>query len=241
MAALAREYYVPPEQRAYTYEQLRQELREEARRQNERMAAERRECEQRRIAERLGHSGIPPRFQDRRLDNWHNRTEDHRRAHATASAYAQRFPQLREQGTCLRLAGGPGTGKTHLACGILASVIEQGYTGAFVTMSELLRMIRATYQAGAERHESEVIDDFIAPDLLALDEVGVAIGNAETRRTLLFDVLNGRYQARRPTILIGNLTPQEIDQYLGERIADRLAEDGGLTIDCRWASERTQR
>jgi DNA replication protein DnaC len=55
---------------------------------------------------------------------------------------------------------------------------------------------------------------------------------------MLFDVLNARYANQRPTILIGNLTADELEEYLGERIMDRLLESGSAVVPFTWESYR---
>lgn len=55
---------------------------------------------------------------------------------------------------------------------------------------------------------------------------------------LLFDVLNERYERRKPTLMLSNLTAQEVAAYLGERVMDRLREDGGRVIVFDWESHR---
>jgi DNA replication protein DnaC len=101
-----------------------------------------------------------------------------------------------------------------------------------------LRLIRDTYSPRAQRSESEAFALLTAPDLLVLDEVGVAIGNDAKRHALLFDVLDTRYAEMRPSILIGNLTVPEMEAYLGERVMDRLLELGSATVLFTWPSHR---
>ena len=186
----------------------------------------------------LGRAGIPARFAGLGFDNYRADTPEQRRALAVCRGFAERFARVRERGACLVLAGGPGTGKTHLACAILAAVIGAGRTGLFVTIGEALRTIRDSYSPRAERSESEAFALFTEPDLLVLDEVGVAIGDEGKRRVLLFDVLNTRYAQRRPTVLIGNLTAEELGDYLGERIMDRVLESGSALVAFNWPSHR---
>jgi DNA replication protein DnaC len=76
------------------------------------------------------------------------------------------------------------------------------------------------------------------PDLLVLDEVGLTIGSDDKRRAMLFDVLDTRYANLRATILIGNLTDEEMERYLGERIMDRLCEGDSAVVSFTWPSFR---
>ena len=55
---------------------------------------------------------------------------------------------------------------------------------------------------------------------------------------MLFDVLNARYGEMRPTILIGNLTAAEMEDYLGERIMERLMDLGSIMVPFTWTSHR---
>ncbi len=203
-----------------------------------RLAGERRRAAQTQLEQAVGRCGIPRRFLDRTFDGYAVRTPEQRQALDLCRSYAQRFAQVRVRGSCLLLVGGPGTGKTHLACAILTEVIRAGHTGFFMPVSAALRMIRDAYSPRAQRSETESFALLTAPDLLVLDEVGVAIGNESKRRAMLFDVLNTRYAEMRPTILIGNLTATEMEAYLGERIIDRLLEFGSATVPFTWASHR---
>lgn len=195
---------------------------------------------QRRLDQSLGRAGIPRRFLGRTFDGYQTHTDAQRHALTLCRAYAERFATVREAGHGLILSGNPGTGKTHLACAILAAVIRQGHSGLFITISEALRLIRATYSPRAARTETEAFDMLIAPDLLVCDEVGIAIGDAVKRQALLFDVLNSRYAEQRPTVLIGNLDANGMRDYLGERIMDRLLESGSALVPFTWGSFRTQ-
>ena len=66
-------------------------------------------------------------------------------------------------------------------------------------------------------------------DLLVIDEVGVQSGT-ENERNILFDIINGRYENMKSTLIITNLDRSQLPDYLGERIVDRLRENGGMLI-----------
>ena len=75
------------------------------------------------------------------------------------------------------------------------------------------------------------------PELLILDEVGVQFGS-ETEKLMLFDVLNERYEKRKPCVLLSNLAIDDVKAFLGERVFDRLREDGGEAVAFDWESYR---
>ncbi len=189
----------------------------------EQVRRHRAEVRQRRLEKALGRAGIPPRFRHKRWDNWRTEHDWQQRALQTCQRYAQRFDQVREQGTSLVMLGEPGSGKTHLACAIAQGVIEQGYTAVFTGMGQLLRALRDSYRE--DTTESSAVARFTDPDLLVLDEIGIAIGKEATRHAQLLDVINARYEAMKPTVLMGNMERHEMQAYLGDRIWRRITDD----------------
>lgn len=204
-------------------------------------AAQVEEKERRRVElwqKRLGHSGIPERFHDRTLASFKAANGPQQMALTFAKEYADGFAEALKSGRGAIFIGKPGTGKTHLACGIGLQVMEQNRARVlFRTVQRAIRSIKDTWVKGSEVSESEAIADLVEPELLILDEVGIQFGSDFERNTL-FDVLNERYERRRPTIFLSNLTVEEVTAFLGERVIDRLREDGGRVIRFTWESHR---
>ncbi|PUB87047.1 MAG: ATP-binding protein [gamma proteobacterium symbiont of Ctena orbiculata] len=200
------------------------------RRDAEQAEKERQEARQRDLEKALNRAGIPERFAGKTFATYQNLGTSQKVARSTCELYADQFRAMKGNGVCMILTGSPGTGKTHLAVSVLRNVIDSGNTGLFVSVSEMLRKIRNTYAKGSKQTEEEAFSMFVKPTLLVLDEVGVAIGDEEKRKAMVFDVLNARYNALRPTIIIGNLTVEEMQSYLGERVWDRLMEGGSPVV-----------
>lgn len=193
-------------------------------------------AEQERVAEenawlrRLGSSGIPLRFQNRTLKNFMAETELQQRALDFAIQYAAEF-ERGHSGRCALFLGEPGTGKTHLACGIALRAMRcHKIPALFTTISKMaLRVREAKNFESRNETESEAISLFTYPKLLIVDEVGVQSGtDAEAR--ILFDVINDRYENIKPTIFLSNLDKAGVQAALGDRIFDRIREGGGELI-----------
>lgn len=211
-------------------------------REAERVAAELKAREEKKQAwqRKIGESGIPDRFQDRSLQSFVAESEAQQKALQTAEWYADTFDEALKTGRSMLFIGLPGTGKTHLAAGIALRIMRRdNRTALFLTVMRAIRRIKDTWARGSTESETQAIASLVFPDLLILDEVGIQFGS-EAEKLLLFDVLNERYEKRKPTILISNLTQDEVTDYLGERIIDRLREGGGKMVRFTWESYRSK-
>lgn len=213
-------------------------VKDEYREEQERRASEARDDAAKAYLKKLGMAGIPLRFQDKSLETYEAATEAHNVALRFALDYARNFEQKLAKGTSALFIGRPGTGKTHLACGIGQYVMGiLGRSVIFSTVMRAVRRVKETWNRNSTETESEVIEAFVAPDLLILDEVGVQFGS-EAERLVLFDIINERYERRKPTILLSNLSPDDVKACIGERIYDRLREGDGDIVVFDWESAR---
>lgn len=194
------------------------------------------ENNERRLRNLIGRAAIPPRFVGKRFDNYVADSEAQARALSLCREYAESFDERLEAGSSLILCGKPGTGKTHLACAIANHILETHHP-MFSRVFDAVRTIKATWGRGADQTETQAIRTFIQPDLLILDEVGMQFGS-DAEMLLLFEIINGRYEAMLPTIVLSNLPITELKSFLGDRVMDRLREGGGRYIAFDWESHR---
>lgn len=200
---------------------------------DERAAAEKARAWQR----RLGEAGIPERFHSRTLASYVAINAGQKSALAFATEYAEGFAVEQKSGRSAIFCGKPGTGKTHLAVGIGLHAMTLGKLVLFTTVQRAVRRIKDSWRKDSGESETDVIDMLVEPDLLILDEIGVQFGS-DFEKNLMFDILNERYEKNRPSLLLSNLTAQEVKAFLGERVYDRLREDGGKCIPFDWNSHR---
>lgn len=193
---------------------------------------------QRRVAGLVNGACIPPRFAARGFAEYVAKAPGQNMALTVAKKFVENWKECEKIGRSLIFTGGPGTGKTHLACAIARGVAEQHMAAPlFMSVSAALRTIKATYSKNATQTETDALSSLIDdPDLLIIDEIGVQVGS-EHEKLLLFEILNERYQYLRPTILISNLNLSELEGYLGQRIMDRYRECGAV-IAFDWESNR---
>ncbi len=175
---------------------------------------------------------IPARFSGLSLDSFQASSD----AQRSALQHARDF--VNAPATGLLFLGSCGTGKTHLACAILQRMIDRSGDGLYVTTMHAVRRVKQTYR-NTELSEQAAIDSLVKPYLLVIDEVGVQHGS-DTERLILTEIINERYGAERPTIMIANLTMAEFTQTLGERVVDRFRE-GGRVVVFDWPSYRPQK
>jgi DNA replication protein DnaC len=86
---------------------------------------------------------IPPRYRNCTFENFQvYPNEKLTNAAAKVRKFAERFPDV-QKGFCL--IGPHGVGKTHLAVATLRAALARGNQGLFYEVSDLLRVIRNTY------------------------------------------------------------------------------------------------
>ena len=147
------------------------------------------------------------------------------------------------------MCGNIGTGKTHLASGIVQHVIRQhGAVAVITTAAEIIRVFKRSMARDSGYTEGDVINELASFDLLVIDEIGAQKGS-EYELGVLHEIVDRRYQMVLPTVVVSNLpatskqdadgkpTPS-LEQYIGARALDRLRENKALLVGFTWASAR---
>jgi DNA replication protein DnaC len=121
----------------------------------------------------------------------------------------------------LLLFGPTGTGKTHAAYAALRAValVHPTIRWAVTTFPDFAASLRPRQGVDTEAE----MDRIRNADLLLLDDIGTAKGS-EWVEEITYRLINGRYEAMKPSIFTTNLTIEELKLALGDRVAGRLNE-----------------
>lgn len=166
------------------------------------------DCRVKRIAKALGEQcGIPEAFCEKTLDNFQV-TGSRGREHALncAKTYLRMFPAGDPPG--LLIGGAPGSGKTHLAVGILRAITQRAIQAKFFDANELLESIRGAMDKENES-ENEVLLAAVAPQVILLDDIGGRRGTQWGHDTLA-QLLTARHNRKRPTIVTTSASDESV-------------------------------
>lgn len=141
-----------------------------------------------------------------------------------------------ERKSWLILYGDYGTGKSHLAAGVIRAAIEAGWRQCyFRAWTEYLGRLQASWGRRRDGDEGETEYDIAGElqegRLVVIDDLDKRRPTDWTRE-VLFGVINHRYNAHLPTVLTFNYAPDALDPegkgrlaletYLGRAVLDRV-------------------
>jgi DNA replication protein DnaC len=114
--------------------------------------------------------------------------------------------------------GGPGVGKTGLACALLLKALLNGHRGIFVRAQDLFDEM---YSSLADRTTRKLLNRLSRIPLLVIDEMGYL--NLKPEQTnIFFKLMEERYRLF-PTVITTNLDYPEWHSFLGnKRLVDAL-------------------
>ncbi len=140
-------------------------------------------------------------------------------ANSLEMAFNQAYHYAKSLNGWLLLRGGYGCGKTHLAASIANYAVEMGVPTLFLTVPDLLDMLRFSYDSEDTTFENR-FNEIRNASLLVLDDFGTqnATGWAQEK---LFQIINYRYINKLPLVITTNLSLDDIDPRFRSRLADR--------------------
>ena len=118
----------------------------------------------------------------------------------------------------LLLQGGYGCGKTHLAAAIANFAVGMGVPTLFLTVPDLLDLLRFAFDAEDVTFE-ERFEQIRSAALLVLDDFGTQSATAWAQEKL-FQIVNYRYINHLPLVVTTNAPLDEIEPRIRSRLAD---------------------
>lgn len=187
-------------------------------------------------------SETPDAFQGATLENFACQMTKQKSAIKTVRRHIHRITGgvAKERGDGLILWGASGTGKTHIAVGILRECQGAGMSGHFIRAVVLMRLIRQANSFQARHDDLNLLDRLSDVDVLVIDDVGKTLGN-DFERSGLFALIDTRWAYSRPTIITTNASPTDLKDLLTPAGFDRLTAGGANILRMDWKSHRSIR
>lgn len=118
----------------------------------------------------------------------------------------------------LLLQGGYGSGKTHLSAAIANFAVQMGVPTLFLTVPDLLDMLRFAYDSAETSFEAR-FEEIRNAQLLIMDDFGTENATAWAQEKL-FQIINYRYINKLPLVITTNLGLDEIEARIRSRLLD---------------------
>jgi DNA replication protein DnaC len=129
--------------------------------------------------------------------------------------YAEKFSM---DSPNLILTGGTGLGKTHMSLAIANLAIQKGYGVVYCSVNNIITKLEREHFGRDEGDTGRLLTEC---DLLILDDLGTEFKNAFSCAEI-YNIVNTRLMAQKPTIISTNLSTSELLDYYTERFASRI-------------------
>ena len=185
-------------------------------------------------------SCVPKRYQGIKFNDFHPVCDEAEELLELMQRYVKNYHLVLMHGTSFLFSGGTGTGKTTIGTAVLNGVMMIGYTGVYVSSLNLLSKVKRSWVNGATVSQDEIIESYVAYDLLVLDEIGKGQMSAK-EKGIIFSLLDRRHEEVKPTIGITTYSEQKIKSLIDEDAVRRLTTGGGCTIKFTWPNYELSR
>ena len=138
------------------------------------------------------------------------------RVYSSAVSYVRTFTPA--SGSLLFM-GATGLGKTFLSGCIARAVADKGYSVCYVSAGKLFSDFET--EKFRLREDGALTGEYLGTDLLIIDDLGTEMTTQFTV-SALYQVVNGRMLAGKPTIVSTNLPDGELETRYSAQIASRL-------------------
>ena len=146
-------------------------------------------------------------------------------AKEAVAAYIKNIDNAVKNGLGLGLSGSHGTGKSMSAILILKAAVEAGYSIRFITLAELMKLIKSQFNENEEEAKTFYEDKVRNIELLVIDDIGEEYTPKDygafcvAEMSLLF---RHRRRSCLPTIVTTNLTKADLELKYGSSMSSLM-------------------
>lgn len=172
-----------------------------------------------------------------------NRNESFVTAYNRCKKFCENRNTVLEKGYGMYLWGESGSGKTHLMACMVNELTKNFVPCLFTNFFEIAKAIKKTYGKSLY-NEDEFINMLSEIPFLFIDDFGterVQKGGEDTwLQEKIYDVINKRYNAQKPTVFSSNLSIQALieEQGIMQKTVDRVVEMASAIIEVKGDSYR---
>lgn len=177
---------------------------------------------------RLERAGIKPLFKNATVANYSPKSRSQHVAKQVINSFGKSFGKTGDDSSGLVVTGETGVGKTYLCSGLVKGLTLAGFHVRLASTMEVIREIRKSY-SDRNLDEGALLSSYAKLDLLIIDEIGIQNGTA-SEMTILFEIINQRSENLRPTILVSNLDPEKVAEFLTQRVYRRVLGENGIAL-----------
>lgn len=172
-----------------------------------------------------------------RLDSFEAQTDLQRGVVADLTWYAKTISARIREGNGVFAFGPRGTGKDHLLVALTREAFRRGHRVTWRNGMDLFGDVRDLMDS--HESEREFVRELVGAEVLYIsDPIPGDIALTDFQQSMLFRIIDGRYNHMRPTWMSCNvMAKQDAESRLGPHVWDRIL-DGSLACFCNWQSHR---
>lgn len=159
-------------------------------------------------------------------------TDNNRTVYEKCKRYVEKAKEMRDHNIGLYIFGVNSSGKTFLTACICNELLWRGYRCVYTNLANMLHEIQSGYSGGG-MGELELLRRLQSYDFAFIDDLGKEfigreskINSSKWAESKLFEIINARYNAQKPTVFTSNYSIEELDDKLtfDAAIVERITE-----------------